>query len=113
MRRGEFGPFPYRIMDYDESTQSLIPVDLTGTTVICNLFKAVQELQEDGSSFYEEGFATALPCEILDADQGWAQVAFPTFVAADIARLRVEFVVADDTYSRIYPRFADQWIQVQ
>jgi hypothetical protein len=100
-------------MEYDEATQSLIPVDLTGTTIVCNLFKIVQELQDDGSSFREEGFATDLPCEILDASNGWVQTEFVTSMTVDAARLRIEFVVSDAEFTRVYPRFADQQVKIQ
>jgi hypothetical protein len=100
-------------MDYDTVTQALIPVDLTGATVTCNVFKAVQELQDDGSSFIEEGFATDLPCELLSSDEGWIQVNFATGLIEDPARLRIEFVVITDEYERVYPRFADQWVSVK
>ena len=105
MRSGEYGPFQYRIMEYDEVTQSLLPVDLTGKTVTCNIY----QLQQSEGTFTEFGFATGLPCEILDADDGWVETEFPSM---DRARFRIEYEVTDADMKRVYPRFTDQMVDV-
>ena len=109
MRKGEYRTFPYRIMEYDETTQSIIPVDLSDCTVTFNLYKAVQ--QDDGT-FLEEGFATGIPCEILNATDGWVEGEFATSYLEDLVRYKIEFDVELDGFTRTYPGYADQWIRV-
>ena len=105
MRDGEFGPFQYRIMEYDKPTQSLIPVDLTNKSITFMLYE--REQQTNGT--YLESIFASGSCEILDAEDGWVQATFPTI---STGWYRVEFPMESATMKRVYPRFGDQLIEV-
>lgn len=109
MREGEYRTFSYRITEYDSVTQAIVPVDLTDSTVLFNLYTATQ--QDDGT-FLEEGFATGIPCSLVDADDGWIQCEFATSYLENKVRFKIEFDVQKDGYTRTYPGYADQWIRV-
>lgn len=109
MRTGEFGTFPYRIVEYDEVTQAVVQVDLTGYNITFNLYNQTQ--QTDGT-FLETLYASGLSCSVLDADEGWVECNLPEELAIeDPAWVRIEFVMATTGVRRVCPRFCNQMME--
>lgn len=111
MRKGETGSFQYRITEYDEDSESLVPVDLTNKSITYDLFKSVQQL--DGS-FKDIQFATGLDCSKLDAEEGWVDAPMPDIIKSSAGMFKITFDVEDTSSGakRTYPRFDNQWIRV-
>ena len=104
IRKGDTSSIQYQIMDFDEVTSSLLPVDLSNKNVYY-------------SSYIEktsEWPTTDDPCDIIDADQGWVEHKLTEDEVVDIQFMQVKFNVEDKTSGdiTIYPRYDAQYIYV-
>jgi hypothetical protein len=109
MRKGEFASFDYQVTELDETTSELVPVDLTGLSITYDLFRQVQ--QTDGS-FVPAGFATGVPCALLEAATGWITVPMPETIKDYSGMFKITFNVQMPSGLKIYPRYANQSIHI-
>ncbi|MFA5760158.1 MAG: hypothetical protein WC877_00085 [Dehalococcoidales bacterium] len=108
VREGDFGPFQYQISEYDESTDALLPVDLTDETITFYLHHQVQ--QTDGS-FKSVEVATG-DCIIIDESEGWIQYDIAEGDFGTHGMYVVSLKRTNSTLNRTYPRYDEQWVRV-
>lgn len=105
MRCGDSGKFAYQILNFDETTNDLLPVDLTSKSVKFNLFRQVQQV--DGS-FTSVQVVSDRTCDILDATEGWVDYELSSLETATHGM----YILNLDCDGKTYPRYERQWIHV-
>ncbi len=104
IRKGDTSSIQYQIMDFDEVTSSLLPVDLSNKNVYYSSY-----IEKTGESPTVND-----PCDIIDADQGWVEHKLTDDEVVDIQFMQVKFNVEDKTSGdiTIYPRYDAQYVYV-
>ena len=104
IRKGDTSSIQYQIMDFDEVTSSLLPVDLSNKNVY---YSSYIEKTSESPTVND-------PCDIIDADQGWVEHKLTEDEVVDIQFMQVKFNVEDKTSGdiTIYPRYDAQYIYV-
>lgn len=105
LRKGDVTSVQYQLMDFDETTGGLVPVDLSSVDdIIWELYW--QEHDTETDSIISSLVATAT-CNILEEETGWvnSDMEFPTG-----GMYKVFYQVVTGTSIKRYPRYDDQYI---
>lgn len=109
VRQNDFGPFQYQIVEYDETTDGLIPVDITGETITFTLFRQVQQ---SNGEFTSVEITKEQLCSIIDPTEGWIQYNVKENEMATHGMYTVTLKRTGEIVGRTYPRYEEQWIRV-
>jgi hypothetical protein len=96
-------------MEFDETTDGLIPVDITNETIVFDLFREVQ--QTDGS-FKSVLIVSERECNVIDADEGWVNYEIKENEVATFGMYFMNIRRSGTSTSRTYPSYQEQWIRV-
>lgn len=109
MREGDYGPFQYQIMEFDETTDGLIPVDVSDEMVSITIYRHVQQTN---GSFTAELVVYDQSCSILDGEDGWIQYDMATGDMATYGMYTMLFKRSGTSVGKNYPRYDEQWVRV-
>ena len=103
IRKGDSSTIQYQIMDFDETTSSLLPVDLDGKTVYYTSY-----IEATGYFPTVEDV-----CEILNDADGWVSHDIDTTETATVNMMEIYFDVEDADGKRArYPRYEKQFVYI-
>lgn len=105
LRQGDTVAVQFQLMNFDETTSGLIPVDISSVDgVFCDMW--YQSCNEFGTIEEVKALEYA-SCDVLEATTGWVEVeaTFPS-----LGMYRVIYTVEDDTKTIQYPRYENWFI---